>query len=73
MAENALEWVRTINLRFRRPMLYPIELRVLGFNPCSWTARRRTMTAARFENQLREEKFSYEVPFRKSIRPFDRL
>jgi hypothetical protein len=46
---------------------------VLGFNPCSWTARRRTMTAARFENQLREEKFSYEVPFRKSIRPFDRL
>ena len=26
---SALEWARTINLRFRRPMLYPIELRVL--------------------------------------------
>ena len=23
------DWIRTSNLRFRRPMLYPIELRVL--------------------------------------------
>jgi hypothetical protein len=26
--ESTPEWIRTTNLRFRRPMLYPIELRV---------------------------------------------
>jgi hypothetical protein len=26
---NTPDWIRTSNLRFRRPMLYPIELRVL--------------------------------------------
>ena len=25
---NTPDWIRTSNLRFRRPMLYPVELRV---------------------------------------------
>ena len=29
-SRNTPKWIRTINLRFRRPMLYPVELWVRG-------------------------------------------
>src|SRR4051812_43585742 len=44
VAKNAPSRARTWNLRFRRPTLYPIELKVLTASPAGNKRRRRRLT-----------------------------
>ena len=39
MRSSTPDWIRTSNLRFRRPMLYPVELRVRRLALCGIHSR----------------------------------